>query len=201
MLAAVNSGVIVGLEAQPVRVEVDFNAAGMPGFTIVGLPDAAVQESRERVRAAVKNRGLAFPLKRYTVNLAPADVRKSGPDYDLPIAMGVLVATEQIPPECLEGAVFIGELSLDGSLRHARGVIALAAMAREQGLTTFYVPDCDAEEAAIVEGIDVIPVPSLGHLVEHLYRLNVIPPIDRSSLSPREDPLAMRFSDLQDVKG
>jgi magnesium chelatase family protein len=113
MLATVNSGAVVGLDATAVTVEVDYNPRAMTSFTIVGLPDTAVQESRERVRSAIKNRGLDFPMKRYVVNLAPADIRKEGPAYDLPIAVGVLAATEQIPAESLHDAMFIGELSLN----------------------------------------------------------------------------------------
>src|SRR5258706_11301339 len=163
MLATVNSGAVVGLDAIAVTVEVDYNPRGMTNFTIVGLPDVAVQESKERVRAALKNRGFDFPLKRYVVNLAPADIRKEGPAYDLPIAVGVLAATEQIRPEHIDGALFVGELSLDGTLRHARGVLALAQLARQMDCHTLYVPECDAPEAALIDGIDVIPVQTLGH--------------------------------------
>jgi magnesium chelatase family protein len=201
MLATVQSGAIVGLEAIGITVEVDYNARGMTGFTIVGLPDTAVQESRERVRSAIRNRHLEFPMKRYLVNLAPAEMRKEGPAYDLPIAMGVLAATEQIPLECLQGALFIGELSLDGSLRHVRGVLSYAYLAKELGLTTLYVPECDAHEAALVDGIDVIPVPTLGHLVEHVFQLNVIPPLDRTRLSLTSEQRIERLVDFSAVKG
>src|ERR1043165_3364769 len=102
MLATVQSGALVGLEAVGIQVEVDYNPRGLTGFTIVGLPDTAVQESRERVRSAIHNQNMSFPMKRYLVNLAPAEMRKEGPAYDLPIAMGVLAATEQIPVECLD---------------------------------------------------------------------------------------------------
>jgi magnesium chelatase family protein len=201
MLSIVQSGALVGLDAVKVTVEVDYNPRGMTGFTIVGLPDAAVQESRERVRSAVRNRGLDFPLRRYLVNLAPAEMRKEGPAYDLPIAMGVLAATEQIPPECLEDAVFVGELSLDGTLRHVRGVMSFAYMTRESGYSTLYVPECDAAEAALVDGIDVVPVPSLGHLVEHIFKLNPIPPYDRSRIPAAPEPAIERLVDFSDVKG
>src|SRR5258707_9174433 len=123
-----------------------------------------------------------LPMKRYVVNLAPQALRKEGPAYDLPIAMGVLAATEQIPLESLQNAFFVGELSLDGSLRHVRGVLSFAYLTRELGYTTLYVPECDAHEAALVDGIDVIPVPTLGHLVEHIFQLNLIPPLDRTQL-------------------
>jgi magnesium chelatase family protein len=201
MLATVQSGAVVGIDAIDVTVEVDYNPKGMPSFTIVGLPDTAVQESRERVRAAVKNRGLEFPARRYVVNLAPADIKKEGPAYDLPIAVGVLVATEQIPPETVTGAMFIGELSLDGTLRHARGVIALAYLARELGLRSLYVPAEDAAQAALVDGIDIYPVATLGHLVEHLFKMNPIPPFDRTTLSIAPEERRERLVDFADIKG
>ncbi len=201
MLATVQSGALVGLDAVGVTVEVDYNPRSMTGFTIVGLPDAAVQESRERVRSALRNRNLEFPLRRYLVNLAPAEMRKEGPAYDLPIAMGVLAATEQIPPDSLENAVFMGELSLDGSLRHVRGVMSFAYMTRELGYSTIYVPECDAPEAALVDGIDVIPVPSIGHLVEHVFKLNPIPPYDRNQATTEAESTPLRLVDYSDVKG
>jgi magnesium chelatase family protein len=120
VLAKVHAAAILGLEGEIVEVEVD-TSRGLPSFTIVGLPDTAVQESRERVQAAVKNAGLIFPRQRVTVNLAPADLRKEGPAYDLPIALGVLIATGQLDQEWLEGTLAVGELSLDGSVRHIRG--------------------------------------------------------------------------------
>ncbi len=201
MLATVQSGALAGLEAEDIKVEVDYNARAMTGFTIVGLPDTAVQESRERVRSAIRNRGLNFPMKRYLVNLSPADVRKEGPAYDLPIAMGVLAATEQIPLECLQNAMFVGELSLDGSLRHVRGALSYAYLAKSLGLRTLYIPDCDAAEAALVDGIDVIPVPTLGHLVEHIFQLNPIPPLDRTQLTFAVEPSNERLVDFSSIKG
>ena len=140
MLAKVHTAAVVGLVGAIVQVEVD-TARGLPSFTIVGLPDAAVQESRERVQAAVKNSGLDFPRQRVTVNLAPADLRKEGPAYDLPIALGTLAASEQIQAEWLQGALAVGELSLDGSLRHVRGMLPMAALARaRQSLRSHDVP-------------------------------------------------------------
>ncbi len=201
MLAVVNSCALVGLEGIPVRVEADFNPRGMFAFTVVGLPSKSIQESRDRVRAAIKNtRNLAFPLKRYTVNLAPADLHKDGPLYDLPIAVGALAATDQIPAGALEDALFLGELSLDGSVRHVRGVLAMAFTAREMGLSTVYVPEEDAPEAAQVPDIDVIPVNNLGQLVEHLYELALIPPFDREKLDV-ESIRAEYVFDYADIKG
>ena len=139
MLARVYSCAVIGLDGVIVEVEVD-SGDGLPGMAIVGLPDAAVQESRERVQMAVKNAGQSFPRRRMIVNLAPASIRKEGPAYDLPIALGVLIATHQLPPGCLEGALVIGELSLDGGVRHVRGVLPMAVVARSQGFQRVFVP-------------------------------------------------------------
>lgn len=132
MLASVRTSAVVGLEGYIVEVEVDI-APGLPSFTIVGLPDTAVQESRERVRAAIRNSGCEFPMRRITVNLAPADVRKAGPSYDLPIAVGILESSGQVSSSP-ESALFLGELSLDGSLRHTGGVLPMVSVAAGQGL-------------------------------------------------------------------
>jgi magnesium chelatase family protein len=175
MLAKVYSCAIVGLEGAIVEVEVD-TANGLPSFVVVGLPDAAVQESRERVQAAIRNAGFYFPQKRLTVNLAPAALRKEGPAYDLPIALGVLAAAGQILPEAFEGALVVGELSLDGSVRHVRGVLPMTALARTQAYRTVFVPNDDAAEAALVPGVDVIPVSNLAQLVNHLSGAQPIAP-------------------------
>jgi magnesium chelatase family protein len=152
MLARVYSCAVIGLEGVVVEVEVDASQS-LPNIVIVGLPDAAVQESRERVQSAIKNSGLYFPRKRITVNLAPAAVRKEGPAYDLPIATGILIASAQIPPEGIEGSLVIGELSLDGSVRHVRGVLSMAALARQQGFERIFVPAIDAAEAALIPNL------------------------------------------------
>jgi len=140
-----------------VEVEVD-TSRGLPSFIIVGLPDTAVQESRERVQAAIKNAGLVFPRQRLTVNLAPAALRKEGPAYDLPIALGALAASGQIRPEWLERTLSLGELSLDGSVRHVRGVLPMAALARQQGFARVFVPVEDAGEVALLDGLHRPPV-------------------------------------------
>ena len=199
MLAQVTSCALVGLEGVLVDVEVD-TSRGMPSLVIVGLPDAAVKESSERVRAAVKNSGLVFPSKRITVNLAPADIRKAGPSYDLPIAVGVLIASEQVWPQEVENTLFTGELSLDGSVRHVNGVLPIAAVARQQGIQRVFVPAGDAPEAALIEGLEVIPVESLGQLTAHLQGLRSIPPytptLDSTSL-----PLPQYAADFAEIKG
>jgi magnesium chelatase family protein len=197
MLARVYSCAVIGLEGVIVEVEVDIGD-GLPSVTIVGLPDTAVQESRERVQAAVKNAGLIFPRKRLTVNLAPAAVRKEGPAYDLPIALGTLLASAQLPPGCVEGALIIGELSLDGSVRHVRGVLPMAALARQEGFQRIFVPPNDAAEASLIPGLEVIPVASLAELAGHLRGLQPIaphPPVEAEAL-----PVVTQ-TDFSEIKG
>ncbi|MEO8397524.1 MAG: YifB family Mg chelatase-like AAA ATPase, partial [Chloroflexota bacterium] len=202
MLATVHACAIVGLDGFVVDVEVDFNPrAGLPSFSIVGLPDAAVKESRERVRAAIKNSSLQFPNKAYVVNLSPADVQKHGPSYDLSIAVGVLAATDQIPLQALEKALFIGELSLDGSVRHVNGIMPIVYTARQEGVHTVYISEDDAAQAGLVEGIEIIPVRSLGQLVEHLYGLNPIPVFVPQPISLDQPGLPDGIADFSDVKG
>jgi magnesium chelatase family protein len=176
MLAKVYSCAVVGLEGEIVEVEVD-TANGLPSFVVVGLPDAAVQESRERVQAAIRNAGFHFPQKRITVNLAPAALRKEGPAYDLPIALGVLAAAGQILPEAFAGSLVVGELSLDGSVRHVRGVLPMTALARAESYKTVFVPTDDAAEAALIPGVDVIPVGNLAQLVNHLSGAEPLAPV------------------------
>src|ERR1700724_2099338 len=168
MLAMARSCAVVGLEGALVEVEVDI-ANGLAAFSIVGLPDTAVNEAKDRVRAAIKNSGCLFPFKRITVNLAPADLRKEGPAYDLPIAIGILLAFDQIPrDEQTDQCLFIGELSLDGSIRHTNGVLPMVALAREKQVKAVFVPAVDAAEATLVEGITIYPVETLGQLIAHL---------------------------------
>jgi len=199
MLAKVTSCALVGLEGVIVEVEVD-TSRGMPSLVIVGLPDAAVKESSERVRAAVKNSSLVFPGKRITVNLAPADIRKAGPSYDLPIAVGVLIASEQAWPQAVEDALFVGELSLDGSVRHVNGILPIAALAHQQSIRRAFVPAVDAPEAALIDGLEVIPVEHLGQLVAHLQGLRSIPPYE-SDLDPSSLPPPQYAADFAEIKG
>lgn len=198
MLATVNACAVIGLEGVVVRVEVD-TGRGLPGITIVGLPDAAVQESRERVQSAIKNSGLFFPRKRITVNLAPAAVRKEGPAYDLPIALGILIATEQLSPHLVEDALVVGELSLDGSVRHVRGVLPMAALARQEGFEKIFVPEMDAAEAALIPDVEVIPAPNLAELHAHLDGgVQLAPTLDSP---PTDSPLDAPPTDFQEIKG
>ncbi|MBN1584069.1 MAG: YifB family Mg chelatase-like AAA ATPase [Anaerolineae bacterium] len=198
MLAQVTSCAVVGLEGSLIRVEVDISR-GLPSWTLVGLPDAAVRESGERVRSAIKNSGLQFPQARLTVNLAPADLRKEGPAYDLPIAIGVLIASEQLFP-LDEQAMVIGELSLDGSVRHIKGILPMAAKARDAGITTLYVPRDDAAEAALVEELTVYPVSTLGRLISHLLGITAIEPyVPGEQFDPEDVP--EYAADFQEIKG
>ncbi len=167
MFAKILSGAVVGLDAVPVTVEVDVSSKGLPSFTIVGLPDKAVEESKERVRAAIKNTGAEFPAKRIIVNLAPADLPKVGPFYDVPIAIGILAASGQlILPK--RPMLFIGELSLDGSLRHANGILPIVMFAKLTGISDIYLPSVDAKEASIIGGISIYSIETLLQLFHHL---------------------------------
>jgi magnesium chelatase family protein len=197
MLARLWSCALIGLKGEPVAVEVDVSR-GQPGFTIVGLPDAAVQEARERVRSAIRYAGLSFPLARIVVNLAPADLRKEGPSYDLPIALGVLIASEQLPLNAVEEAMVVGELGLDGSVRHVPGTLVMAALAREMGIRRLFVPAADAPEAALVPEIEIYPVASLRELVDHLLGQRPIPPQPPTPLDRWIDtPPAVDFADIK----
>lgn len=167
MLSKVNSSAVVGLDAVAVEVEVDIASEGLPSFTIVGLPDKAVEESRERVRSAIKNSGCDFPSKRITVNLAPADLPKEGPSYDLPIALGILIASSQLKGD-FSDAIFMGELSLDGRLRHANGVLPQVLLAKQKKLKRIFLPSVNSKEGAILKGIEIYPVLTLSDLFFHL---------------------------------
>jgi magnesium chelatase family protein len=176
VLAKVLSCATVGLDGALVEVEVFANSPlGQPGIVVVGLPDTAVQESRERVRAAIRSSGGRVPFGRIIVNLAPADLRKEGPAYDLPIALGLLIAGGSLQAD-LDDAVVIGELSLDGTVRHTTGVLPMVALAARSGLRRAFVPFDDADEAALVDGIDIYPIDTLSGLMKHLTNEAPIPP-------------------------
>jgi len=167
MFAKVISGTPFGVEARLVEVQCDVGP-GLPGFSIVGLPEKEVSEARERVRSAIRNLGLPFPGTRITANLAPADLKKEGAGLDLALAVALLVATGEIPEERVAGLVFYGELSLDGELRPVKGALAVALAAREEGLSGMVVSHPCAPEAALVDGLSVYPVRSLGEAVAFL---------------------------------
>ena len=199
MLAKVNSCAIVGLEGAIVEVEVDLSR-GLFFFAIVGLPDAAVQESKERVRSAIRNSGADFWNRRIAVNLAPADLRKEGPSYDLPIAVGILMASGQVPSDCA-GQLFLGELSLDGAVKHTNGVLPMVATAKDHGIGTVFVPTDDAPEASLIEGPTIIPVSSLAQLIAHLRGMALIPPYTKRLDLDAAGHDPAYASDFQFIKG
>ena len=197
MLAKVFSCAVVGVNGVLVEVET-YIGNGQPGIMIVGLPDAAVQESKERVRAAIRNSGGFVPHGKVTINLAPADLKKSGPVYDLPIAVGMLLASDQVVAD-LGDALIVGELSLDGIVRHTPGIIAMVAAAAEKGMKRAFVPFDDAAEAALIEGIEVYGLRTLADLVNHLTGEAPITPFDPASVSAA-DP-TFTATDFSMIKG
>jgi magnesium chelatase family protein len=201
VLAVSRTFALIAIEAEPVYVELDV-ARGLPGFTIVGLPDAAVRESRERVRAALLNSGFDFPLKRITANLAPADLRKAGPGFDLAIAAAVLVASDQVAHGVLERYALAGELALDGSIRPVPGALAMAEGARALGLRGIVVAPADAPMAAVVEGLEVIP---LDHVVQLRAlgegQVEPLPPEQALDLTVEGPASAEAEGDLADLRG
>lgn len=176
MLAKVLSSAVIGIDAYVVEVEVDISQ-GLPSFSTVGLPEGAVRESKERVKAAVKNSGYHFPSDRITVNLAPADIRKEGAAFDLPMAVGILVATGLLGRSSCAGYMFLGELSLDGLIRPVRGVLPMAIAARDQGLKGIFLPAENAPEAGVVDGIQIFPVTTLAQVIEALREGSAIEPV------------------------
>ncbi|MDO8957562.1 MAG: YifB family Mg chelatase-like AAA ATPase [Deltaproteobacteria bacterium] len=199
MLAKVLSGAILGIDAYIVEVEVDI-AQGLPVFATVGLPDGAVKESKERVKSAIKNSGYDFPPKRITVNLAPADVKKEGAGFDLPIAVGILAALGVASPILLEEYLLLGELSLDGRVKSIRGALSLAMAAKSKGKRGVLLPKENAEEAAVVQGIDVLGVDVLSEVVDFLNGQKTILPtfVDLQEIFSREKHYA---EDFNEVKG
>jgi magnesium chelatase family protein len=197
MLARVFSCAVIGLEGVVVEVEVDYSN-GLPAVIIVGLPDAAVQESRERIQTAIKNAGLNFPRHRVVVNLAPASIRKEGPAYDLPIALGVMILAGFLPHEVIENTIVVGELSLDGAVRHTRGILPMAATARANGYKRIIVPELDAGEAALIPDLEVIPVRTLADLYSHLSGRRLIEPYQAGSTEL--EPLFVP-TDFSEIKG
>jgi len=194
MFVKVASGAVLGVDGYIVDVEVDL-AMGLPAFDVVGLPDSAVKESRERVRAAIRNAGYEFPIKRVTVNLAPADMRKSGPAFDLPIAVGLLICSGVVKKSAVEGAFFTGALSLDGSARGVAGVLSMLLAARDAGYKRAFVPTDNAQEAAYVTGLDVFAVPDLATLVDTL-AMKTSQPIPLVSALPERDTYEVDFADV-----
>src|SRR3989344_5211399 len=170
MLAKIISGANIGLDAVPITCEVDIASSGLPSLTIVGLADRAVEESKDRVRSAIRNSGSEFPSKKIIINLAPADLPKEGPSYDLPIALGILIASGQIPAEKIEDlkdCLVVGELSLDGVLRRTDGILPLVILAKNNGFRRIILPKENSAEASIVDGIEIFAINSLKELIEY----------------------------------
>jgi len=198
MLARIRSAAVLGIEAYPVEVEVDLTP-GLPSFATVGLPQGAVKEGRERVNAALVNAGFFFPLKRVTVNLAPADRPKAGSAFDLPLALGILVASGQLAPEGLEGLFVVGELGLEGDLRPVRGALPMAVAAREAGCRGILLPQDSVPEAAVVEGLQVLGARTLLEACHHLTGERVIAPtrVDLAALMAERSADIVDFSDVR----
>lgn len=200
MIAKVISGATVGLESVPVEVEVNIESHGFPAFKIVGLPDKAVEEAKERVRSALKNSSAEFPARRITVNLAPADLPKKGPAYDLPIALGILLANDQLRAD-VSDALILGELSLNGQLRHTPGVLPMALLARKYKFKKIFLPKINAKEASIVKGVQILPVKSIATLFEHFTRIKPIKPQPYTNFEDLLDVDEEVDFDLADVRG
>ena len=199
MYSRLYSGSVFGISAFPVEIETHLENA-VPVFLMVGLPDSAVKESRERVSAAIKNSDLPFPNKKITVNLAPADIRKEGSAFDLPIALGIITAMGLLEEQAIQESMFLGELALDGSLRPVHGTLSIALMAKELGKKQMLVPIDNAEEAGMVEDIHIIPVNSLAQSLRYLKK--------EENIEPHKSDIKSLFShksssdiDVSDIKG
>lgn len=173
MFALVKSSALLGLEAHPIEVEVDYSYGTLPCFNIVGLPDTSVSESRDRVRSAIKNSGFKFPPHRITVNLAPADIKKEGPVFDLPIAIGILFATEQLKPNELKDYIIAGELALDGKIRRINGILPIAINARQFGINSLIIPAENLDEISWIEGLKIYPINNLQEAISIFQGENV----------------------------
>lgn len=198
MSSKIFSAAVIGLDAELVEVEADTVSGQLGSMAIVGLPDVAVSESKERVRSAVKNTNLPFPRRRVLVNLAPADLRKFGPSYDLPIAISILAVTNKLPLPKLDDSLFVGELALNGNLRPIQGVLSIALMAEKKGFKNIYVPTANAEEAKLVNTINVYPVLNLKSLIAHFFDNKKIEALEKKEINFSN---AKILSDMSHIKG
>lgn len=199
MLFKTRTGAVYGIEARPVEVEVNISPGGNGDFKIVGLPDSAIRESRPRIRAAVRNSGFEFPVQYITINLAPANLRKEGSAFDLSMAVGILGGTRLIHND-VSNCLFIGELSLDGRLRPVRGALSMAMLARDSAIERLILPEANAKEAAVVEGVSVYPVRTLAEVVDLVNGNGPTKPF-RVSVTDHCDPSHSRVENYQDVRG
>jgi magnesium chelatase family protein len=200
MLSKVISSAVLGIDAYPVEVEVDVASRGLPFFATVGLPDAAVKESKERVRAALKNTGFDFPLKQVVVNLAPADIKKEGSAFDLPIAVGMLIAEGILTQEMVDGFLIVGELSLDGRVKPVRGALSMAVLAKKAAPRGMVIPADNAQEAAVVEAVAVYGMQTLPQVVEFLSGLDVTDPV-RVNVRSAFETYSTYQEDFSEVRG
>lgn len=201
MLSILQSGSLVGIEALPVQVEVNTGEAGDPRLVLVGLPDAAVKESQDRVASALRNSAFQAPRTRTTINLAPGHLRKEGPSFDLPIALGILASTSQLQPDALSDYIIAGELSLSGETRDIRGGLSLALLARQEKKKGLLLPPGTASEAALVEGVDVIPVRSLEEAARYLENTVQIEPCSAEDSPFAREPDDAYSLDFSEIKG
>ena len=199
MLAKVHSLAVIGLNCELIEVEVDISA-GLGSFTVVGMGDTAVQEARERVRSAIRNSEATFPVKRITVNLAPADIRKVGPSYDLPIAVGILIASGQLERQELEDSLIIGELALNGKLRHVNGILSVVSYAKNKGYKKIFLPEVNAKEASLIDGIEIYSIRSLSELIQHIVGDKKIEPVLPFSIE-EFGAIDLHAVDFKNIKG
>ncbi len=196
MFSRTQSVGVFGFQTYMIQIEADISN-GLPAFDIVGLPDAAVKESRDRVRAAIKNCGFKFPISRITVNLAPADRKKEGSFYDLPVLLAILKASDQLKAD-LSNSVTVGEVALDGILRGVNGILAMTITAKENGIENIFVPKDNAIEAAVVDGINVYPVENIKQIIDHLTGEKKI---KKQPNTPTTHESSVKVPDFSDVKG
>lgn len=199
MLSKVNSCAVIGLDSQPIEVEVDLSPGGWSGFNLVGLPDKAVEEAKERIISSFRNSGLEFPFRKHLVmNLAPADIKKAGPSYDLPMAIGILAGANEF--EIPEKALFIGELSLNGELRHTKGILPVALFAKEKGLKKLFLPKLNLPEAELVEGLELYPLNNLRELANHFFEIEPIKPRQSKGVNLEKQKIEFE-TDMGYIKG
>lgn len=195
MFSRLKSVGLFGIDSYMIEVEADIST-GLPAFDIVGLPDAAVKESRDRVRAAIKNCGYKFPVSRITINLAPADLKKEGSIYDLPVLIAILKASGQLKAD-LNDSIFVGELSLDGRVRPSGGILAIAITALNNQIKNVFVPSENAAEAAVIDGINVYGISTVKELIEHIKGINTLTPEPRTDITPADVASHIDFSDVK----